>query len=220
MSKAKKRGWRISLLWRGKAASWACTRWLHHARHGSLRLRATQHTTKKTKTTDKDVSRSWRSEARFEVRALARTRGDTTIGEPSEPSTQLSPQPSFKVSKARKQGWRDSLLWRVGGNHRGLAHGGCMTRDMGVIDSAPPSIPQKKQKRPTKMSVVLGGLKRIRTAVAAFAELCLATRPSDHITLSGVQIYKLFLFSQNFCHFSTEKSKFLLFHTRKQAIGR
>ena len=162
---------------------------------------------KKTKTTDKNVSRSWRSEARFEVRALARTRGDTTIGEPSEPSTQLSPQPSFKVSKARKQGWRDSLLWRVGGNHRGLAHGGCITRDMGVIDSAPPATPQK-QKRPTKMSVVLGGLKRIRTAVAAFAELCLATRPSDHITLSGVQIYKLFLFSQNFCHFSTEKSKF------------
>ena len=48
------------------------------------------------------------------------------------------------------KGWRISLLWRVGGNHRGLAHGGCITRDMGVIDSAPPSIPQKKQKTTDK----------------------------------------------------------------------
>jgi hypothetical protein len=29
----------------------------------------------------------------------------------------------------------------------------------------------------------LGGLERIRTAVEAFAELCLATRPQDHIYL-------------------------------------
>ena len=80
--------------------------------------------------------------------------------------------------------------------------------------------PQPNKKNATFAGSVLGGLKRIRTAVAAFAELCLATRPSDHITLSGVQIYKLFLFSQNFCHFSTEKSKFLLFHIRKQAVRR
>ena len=43
------------------------------------------------------------------------------------------------------------------------------------------------------------GLKRIRTAVAAFAELCLATRPSDHIcSISGLQIYGLFLNFQTF----------------------
>lgn len=30
------------------------------------------------------------------------------------------------------------------------------------------------------MKGVFGGLERIRTAVEAFAELCLATRPRDH----------------------------------------
>ena len=193
---------------RGRQPQGACTRWLHHARHGSLRLRATQYTTKKQKTIDKTVSRSWRSEARSEVRALARTRGDTTIGEPSEPSTQLSPQPSFKVSKTRKQGWRISLLWR------GEATSGACTRWLHHARHgshrlrATQHTTKKNKNDRQKCQSFLGGLKRIRTAVAAFAELCLATRPSDHITLSGVQIYKLFLFSQNFCHFSTEKSKF------------
>ena len=31
------------------------------------------------------------------------------------------------------------------------------------------------------IAFALGGLERIRTAVEAFAELCLATRPQDHI---------------------------------------
>ena len=33
------------------------------------------------------------------------------------------------------------------------------------------------------IAFVLRGLERIRTAVEAFAELCLATRPQDHIYL-------------------------------------
>ncbi len=38
--------------------------------------------------------------------------------------------------------------------------------------------------------VFLRGLERIRTAVEAFAELCLATRPQDHIFFIGLQKYK------------------------------
>ena len=54
----------------------------------------------------------------------------------------------------------------------------------------------------------LWGLKRIRTAVRGFADLCLATRPSDHFFRFGLQIYKLFFNLQNLIHFSLNNSWF------------
>ena len=53
-----------------------------------------------------------------------------------------------------------------------------------------------------------GGLKRIRTAVRGFADLCLATRPSDQFFRFGLQIYKLFFNLQNLIHFSLNNSQF------------
>ena len=70
-------------------------------------------------------------------------------------------------------------------------------------------------------SARFGGLKRIRTAVRGFADLCLATRPSDHFTGFGLQIYKHLSNLQNlfslsaknycfYCSFSSQADLFLL----------
>ena len=42
------------------------------------------------------------------------------------------------------------------------------------------------------MKAVFGGPERIRTAVAAFAELSLAARPQDHFECANIQVENLF----------------------------
>ncbi len=52
-------------------------------------------------------------------------------------------------------------------------------QDPALLDN---NLKQKTQPLDYQMiAFVFGGLERIRTAVGAFAELCLATRPQDHI---------------------------------------
>ena len=61
-------------------------------------------------------------------------------------------------------------------------------------------VSKQKERCPTdNCEASFGGLKRIRTAVRGFADLCLATRPSDHFPFFGLQIYTLFCNLQNFC---------------------
>ena len=70
------------------------------------------------------------------------------------------------------------------------------------------------------MSVALRGLKRIRTAVRGFADLCLATRPSDHIVgllpNRGANI-AIISYSPKFCpnlFFSLPRNADILFSRR------
>lgn len=58
------------------------------------------------------------------------------------------------------------------------------------------------------MQVILtGGPERIRTAVEAFAELCLATRPQDHFLSKPVSITLHYFFKTGFWAYREAKIK-------------
>ena len=58
------------------------------------------------------------------------------------------------------------------------------------------------------LTLFLRGLKRIRTAVAAFAELCLATRPSDQFDLFECANIQTFSFLTKFTPFFVGKFQY------------
>ena len=145
------KGWRDSLLWRvggnlvglhtvvASRATWESSTPRHPAYH------------KKQKTTDSFVGRFQRSEA-IRSEGPARTRGDTSSAQRYRASNQLvlSPQPCFQGEQcAKTRGGATACCgaWE--------ATSGACTRWLrrprqGSHGSAPPSIPQKKQKTTDK----------------------------------------------------------------------
>ena len=74
----------------------------------------------------------------------------------------------------------------------------------------------KKIKTPLQVFVeaFFGGLKRIRTAVRGFADLCLATRPSDHFypfyLFGCANIVRFYFKSKKNCIFTVKFLKFFI----------